>query len=196
MSLESGKYWLDNVEHFLMLKPTWVLRLTEAFLSFLFPEGCPGFCNNNGRCTLEASGWHCICQPGWRGAGCHVAMETLCTDGKDNEGGMSVRMNCPYVQRPSPRKARLQRCRTLTCTSFLLHIRCLLGRFAEKTWLQTSGSLFQFRSVSCQEPSPVSQTAWLTVWTLTAVCSFPVKTIYTAKGPLIQWRCSVSLRLH
>eukprot|EP00066_Takifugu_rubripes_P021376 XP_011610642.1 PREDICTED: teneurin-3-like [Takifugu rubripes] len=49
-------------------------------------EGCPGFCNNNGRCTLEASGWHCICQPGWRGAGCHVAMETLCTDGKDNEG--------------------------------------------------------------------------------------------------------------
>ncbi|MEQ2175031.1 hypothetical protein GOODEAATRI_013993 [Goodea atripinnis] len=51
-------------------------------------EGCPGLCNNNGRCTLEASGWHCICQPGWRGAGCHVAMETLCTDGKDNEGGI------------------------------------------------------------------------------------------------------------
>uniref|UniRef100_A0A8C3G6G7 Teneurin transmembrane protein 3 n=1 Tax=Cyclopterus lumpus TaxID=8103 RepID=A0A8C3G6G7_CYCLU len=49
-------------------------------------EGCPGLCNNNGRCTLEASGWHCICQSGWRGAGCHVAMETLCTDGKDNEG--------------------------------------------------------------------------------------------------------------
>uniref|UniRef100_A0A665VYX7 Teneurin transmembrane protein 3 n=1 Tax=Echeneis naucrates TaxID=173247 RepID=A0A665VYX7_ECHNA len=48
--------------------------------------GCPGLCNNNGRCTLEASGWHCICQSGWRGAGCHVAMETLCTDGKDNEG--------------------------------------------------------------------------------------------------------------
>ncbi|MED6272345.1 Teneurin-4, partial [Characodon lateralis] len=51
-----------------------------------YKEGCPGLCNNNGRCTLEASGWHCICQPGWRGAGCHVAMETLCTDGKDNEG--------------------------------------------------------------------------------------------------------------
>ncbi|XP_034457716.1 teneurin-3 isoform X6 [Hippoglossus hippoglossus] len=49
-------------------------------------EGCPGLCNNNGRCTLEASGWHCICQSGWRGDGCHVAMETLCTDGKDNEG--------------------------------------------------------------------------------------------------------------
>ncbi|XP_061844353.1 teneurin-3 isoform X5 [Nerophis lumbriciformis] len=49
-------------------------------------EGCPGLCNNNGRCTLEASGWHCVCQSGWRGAGCHVAMETLCTDNKDNEG--------------------------------------------------------------------------------------------------------------
>ncbi|XP_030284308.1 teneurin-3 isoform X4 [Sparus aurata] len=49
-------------------------------------EGCPGLCNNNGRCTLESNGWHCICQSGWRGAGCHVAMETLCTDGKDNEG--------------------------------------------------------------------------------------------------------------
>uniref|UniRef100_A0A3P8VNY4 Teneurin transmembrane protein 3 n=1 Tax=Cynoglossus semilaevis TaxID=244447 RepID=A0A3P8VNY4_CYNSE len=48
--------------------------------------GCPGLCNNNGRCTLETSGWHCICQSGWRGAGCHVAMETVCTDGKDNEG--------------------------------------------------------------------------------------------------------------
>lgn len=54
-------------------------------------EGCPGLCNNNGRCTLEASGWHCICQSGWRGAGCHVAMETLCADGKDNEGGEAGR---------------------------------------------------------------------------------------------------------
>uniref|UniRef100_A0A673YB77 Teneurin-3 n=1 Tax=Salmo trutta TaxID=8032 RepID=A0A673YB77_SALTR len=49
-------------------------------------EGCPGLCNNNGRCTLDQNGWHCVCQSGWRGAGCDVAMETLCTDGKDNEG--------------------------------------------------------------------------------------------------------------
>lgn len=50
-------------------------------------EGCPGLCNSNGRCTLDQNGWHCVCQPGWRGAGCDVAMETLCADGKDNEGG-------------------------------------------------------------------------------------------------------------
>uniref|UniRef100_A0A8C2K937 Teneurin-3 n=1 Tax=Cyprinus carpio TaxID=7962 RepID=A0A8C2K937_CYPCA len=50
------------------------------------PEGCPGLCNSNGRCTLDQNGWHCVCQPGWRGAGCDVAMETLCADGKDNEG--------------------------------------------------------------------------------------------------------------
>ncbi|XP_051982860.1 teneurin-3 isoform X1 [Xyrauchen texanus] len=48
-------------------------------------EGCPGLCNSNGRCTLDQNGWHCVCQPGWRGAGCDVAMETLCADGKDNE---------------------------------------------------------------------------------------------------------------
>uniref|UniRef100_A0A8C1ZZW6 Teneurin-3 n=1 Tax=Cyprinus carpio TaxID=7962 RepID=A0A8C1ZZW6_CYPCA len=49
-------------------------------------QGCPGLCNSNGRCTLDQNGWHCVCQPGWRGAGCDVAMETLCADGKDNEG--------------------------------------------------------------------------------------------------------------
>ncbi|KAJ8271772.1 hypothetical protein COCON_G00106310 [Conger conger] len=49
-------------------------------------EGCPGLCNSNGRCTLDQNGWHCVCQSGWRGVGCDVAMETLCADGKDNEG--------------------------------------------------------------------------------------------------------------
>ncbi|KAL0175962.1 hypothetical protein M9458_028292, partial [Cirrhinus mrigala] len=43
-------------------------------------------CNNNGRCILDQNGWHCLCQSGWRGVGCDVAMETLCSDGKDNEG--------------------------------------------------------------------------------------------------------------
>lgn len=83
-------YWLKPISHPTGLQ--WsrpihaALTLEMCFLTC--PEGCPGLCNNNGRCTLEASGWHCICQSGWRGAGCHVAMETLCTDGKDNEGGM------------------------------------------------------------------------------------------------------------
>uniref|UniRef100_A0A7N8WYT3 Teneurin transmembrane protein 3 n=1 Tax=Mastacembelus armatus TaxID=205130 RepID=A0A7N8WYT3_9TELE len=65
-------------------------------------EGCPGLCNNNGRCTLEANGWHCICQSGWRGAGCHVAMETICTDGKDNEGdGLADCMDPDCCLQPS-----------------------------------------------------------------------------------------------
>ncbi|KAL2089212.1 hypothetical protein ACEWY4_016111 [Coilia grayii] len=50
-------------------------------------DGCPGLCNSNGRCTLDHNSWHCLCQAGWRGAGCDVAMETICADGKDNEGG-------------------------------------------------------------------------------------------------------------
>ncbi|XP_043927251.1 teneurin-4 isoform X3 [Protopterus annectens] len=49
-------------------------------------EGCPGLCNGNGRCTLDQNGWHCICQLGWRGAGCDTSMETACLDGKDNDG--------------------------------------------------------------------------------------------------------------
>ncbi|XP_067842363.1 teneurin-4 isoform X7 [Heptranchias perlo] len=49
-------------------------------------EGCPGLCNGNGRCTLDQNGWHCVCQLGWRGAGCDTSMETACGDGKDNDG--------------------------------------------------------------------------------------------------------------
>uniref|UniRef100_A0A8C2D9G8 Si:dkey-237h12.3 n=1 Tax=Cyprinus carpio TaxID=7962 RepID=A0A8C2D9G8_CYPCA len=49
-------------------------------------DSCPGLCNNNGRCILDQNGWHCLCQSGWRGVGCDVAMETLCSDSKDNEG--------------------------------------------------------------------------------------------------------------
>ncbi|CAB1337375.1 unnamed protein product, partial [Coregonus sp. 'balchen'] len=49
-------------------------------------DGCPGLCNSNGRCVLDQAGWRCICQSGWRGLGCDVATETLCSDGKDNEG--------------------------------------------------------------------------------------------------------------
>uniref|UniRef100_A0A8C6ZC92 Teneurin transmembrane protein 4 n=1 Tax=Nothoprocta perdicaria TaxID=30464 RepID=A0A8C6ZC92_NOTPE len=48
-------------------------------------EGCPGLCNGNGRCTLDMNGWHCVCQLGWRGAGCDTSMETACGDGKDND---------------------------------------------------------------------------------------------------------------
>uniref|UniRef100_A0A8C6NS06 Teneurin transmembrane protein 1 n=1 Tax=Nothobranchius furzeri TaxID=105023 RepID=A0A8C6NS06_NOTFU len=48
--------------------------------------GCPGLCSGHGRCTLEQSGWRCICQAGWSGPGCSVVMETDCSDGTDNDG--------------------------------------------------------------------------------------------------------------
>ncbi|KAG9347020.1 hypothetical protein JZ751_005947 [Albula glossodonta] len=64
-----------------------LLFISQAhYLDKIVKEGCPGLCNSNGRCTLDQNGWHCVCQSGWRGAGCDVAMETLCTDSKDNEG--------------------------------------------------------------------------------------------------------------
>lgn len=66
------------------------LSLARLFLTprvVFLTDGCPGLCNNNGRCVLDQNVWHCICQSGWRGLGCDVATETLCSDGKDNEGG-------------------------------------------------------------------------------------------------------------
>ncbi|TRY90659.1 hypothetical protein DNTS_005399 [Danionella cerebrum] len=54
--------------------------------AFVCTEGCPGLCNGNGRCTLGNNGWYCVCQLGWRGAGCDTSMETACSDGKDNDG--------------------------------------------------------------------------------------------------------------
>uniref|UniRef100_A0A8C8VIB4 Teneurin-4 n=1 Tax=Pelusios castaneus TaxID=367368 RepID=A0A8C8VIB4_9SAUR len=56
------------------------------YLDKVVKEGCPGLCNGNGRCTLDMNGWHCVCQLGWRGAGCETSMETACGDGKDNDG--------------------------------------------------------------------------------------------------------------
>lgn len=50
-------------------------------------DGCPGLCSGHGRCTLEQSGWRCVCQAGWSGPGCNVVMETDCSDGTDNDGG-------------------------------------------------------------------------------------------------------------
>lgn len=72
---------------FLLATTAFNTQITVLSSFLVLTEGCPGLCNSNGRCTLDQNGWHCVCQPGWRGAGCDVAMETLCTDGKDNEGG-------------------------------------------------------------------------------------------------------------
>ncbi|XP_069891005.1 teneurin-4 isoform X1 [Dipodomys merriami] len=56
------------------------------YLDRVVKEGCPGLCNGNGRCTLGLNGWQCVCQLGWRGAGCDTSMETACGDSKDNDG--------------------------------------------------------------------------------------------------------------
>ncbi|CAL8333020.1 unnamed protein product [Merluccius merluccius] len=116
-------------------------------------EGCPGLCNNNGRCTLEASGWHCVCQAGWRGAGCHVAMEMLCTDGKDNEGdGLADCMDPDCCLQPScqsqlycrgspdPTEVLSQSPAALVARSFYQRIHFLLG--PESTHVITADNPF------------------------------------------------------
>uniref|UniRef100_A0A3Q3G231 Teneurin transmembrane protein 3 n=1 Tax=Labrus bergylta TaxID=56723 RepID=A0A3Q3G231_9LABR len=113
-------------------------------------HGCPGLCNNNGRCTLEASGWHCICQSGWRGAGCHVAMETLCTDGKDNEGdGLADCMDPDCCLQPSCQNQHLSPSSLApqqAARSFYQRIHFLLG--PESTQVVTEESPFNKSLVS------------------------------------------------
>ena len=65
----------------------WLRTIRPRFCVLCLAEGCPGLCNGNGRCTLDLNGWHCVCQLGWRGAGCDTSMETACGDSKDNDGG-------------------------------------------------------------------------------------------------------------
>uniref|UniRef100_A0A8C5F4S5 Teneurin transmembrane protein 1 n=1 Tax=Gadus morhua TaxID=8049 RepID=A0A8C5F4S5_GADMO len=62
------------------------IDLSFAFVFFSSAYGCPGLCSGHGRCTLEQSGWRCVCQAGWSGPGCSVVMETDCSDGADNDG--------------------------------------------------------------------------------------------------------------
>lgn len=50
------------------------------------------------------NGWHCVCQLGWRGAGCDTSMETACGDGKDNDGGRTW----ARVARQAPRSLETQ----------------------------------------------------------------------------------------
>lgn len=68
----------------------WLRTIRSQFFVLCLAEGCPGLCNGNGRCTLDLNGWHCVCQLGWRGAGCDTSMETACGDSKDNDGGKAL----------------------------------------------------------------------------------------------------------
>lgn len=61
-----------------------------------FPDGCPGLCYGNGRCTLDQNGWHCVCQVGWTGMGCDIVMEMVCGDNLDNDGGTVHAFGMPY----------------------------------------------------------------------------------------------------
>lgn len=93
-----------------------------SFSPFLQPDGCPDLCNGNGRCTLGQNSWQCVCQTGWRGPGCNVAMETSCADNKDNEGGEQASSNshllkksvvCAFVMSHSPERSLPYYCQML-----------------------------------------------------------------------------------
>ena len=45
-------------------------------------------CSNNGQCRTNFHGeWRCECSAGWDGPDCSTRLETLCSDGQDNDGG-------------------------------------------------------------------------------------------------------------
>ncbi|XP_035826375.1 teneurin-m, partial [Aplysia californica] len=48
-------------------------------------NGCPGDCHNHGNCRRFQEGWRCECRGGWKGSACNLAMETSCSDRRDND---------------------------------------------------------------------------------------------------------------
>ena len=48
-------------------------------------------CSNNGQCRTNFHGeWRCECSAGWDGPDCSTRLETLCSDGQDNDGGLII----------------------------------------------------------------------------------------------------------
>ena len=57
-------------------------------------EGCPNMCSNNGQCRTNFHGeWRCECGAGWDGPDCSTRLETLCSDGQDNDGGEQIHLS-------------------------------------------------------------------------------------------------------
>ena len=49
-------------------------------------NNCPNDCSSNGICEKYANGgYQCICNQGWGGIACDMAIEMLCNDGIDND---------------------------------------------------------------------------------------------------------------
>ncbi|RUS82250.1 hypothetical protein EGW08_009988 [Elysia chlorotica] len=48
-------------------------------------QGCPKDCSKHGTCRHFSDGWRCDCHQGWKGEACNLAIETSCSDGKDND---------------------------------------------------------------------------------------------------------------
>jgi hypothetical protein len=41
----------------------------------------------NGICERVSGKYQCICNPGWTGRGCDIAIEMICNDDIDNDKG-------------------------------------------------------------------------------------------------------------
>ena len=60
-------------------------------------DGCPRACSGHGTCSKEGERWSCSCQPSWTGSDCSVQLETMCSDGLDNDDGETTISNMNKV---------------------------------------------------------------------------------------------------
>ncbi|GFO18355.1 teneurin-3 [Plakobranchus ocellatus] len=75
-------------------------------------QGCPDSCSGHGTCRRFPEGWRCDCQGEWKGDACHLAMETSCSDDKDNDNdGMKDCMDPDCCSSPDAVCAQSQYCR-------------------------------------------------------------------------------------
>lgn len=140
------KVFIFSLE-FVTMSPT-ISEMTNERARFswhTFSDGCPGLCSGHGRCTLEQSGWRCVCQTGWSGPGCSVVMETDCSDGADNDGGDISTMIYHFL--------------SLSLFSSLFHSR-LSGRLS--ITLSFCFSCWEICLIVChRHPSMLSQSCWV-----------------------------------
>ena len=51
-------------------------------------DNCPNSCSSNGVCEkTSVNKYQCICNQGWTGRACDVAIEMICNDDIDNDKG-------------------------------------------------------------------------------------------------------------
>jgi teneurin len=74
-------------------KTIYIEFLFNLFLFLFLIDNCPNLCSMNGICERVSGKYQCICNPGWTGRACDIAIEMICNDDIDNDKGRLDRLH-------------------------------------------------------------------------------------------------------